>query len=148
MAIVIRSSKMLHNEDVLPKMVVIEKVDDGVKPSAPIPIVVDDEFVNGDNMCVENEKEDEPPSLVIDVEGNKGDETIKGNVHKCPSPYAQRLLKKKEDIQFNFFDLHSKLSINIPLIDALLQMVGYEISMKELLKKKGVVDVGIIKVSH
>jgi len=78
-----------------------------------MPFVVDDE----NNACVEEENEDDPPSVVVDIEGNKGDESTKGDVPKCPPPYHQRLMKKKEDNQFKMF---SKLLVNIPLVDALL----------------------------
>lgn len=45
-------------------------------------------------------------------------------------------------------NLCSELSVNIPLVDAFLQMSGYVKFMKELLNKKTVVDMGMVDVSH
>lgn len=145
MKIVARSGRLLDNNNVVPKKVMSDEVDDGVmKPSAPIPLVVDVE----ENVCVE-EKKDDPPSVMVDIERNKGVKSSKNDVPKCPPPYPQRLMKKKEENQFKkFVDLFSKLCVNIPLVDPLLQMLGYQKFMKELLKKTRVVGVGTIEVSH
>lgn len=52
---------------------------------------------------------------------SKEEKINKGVMHKYIPPYPQSLMKKKEDNQFKrFIDLFSKLSVNIPLINALL----------------------------
>ena len=52
---------------------------------------------------------------------------------KIPPPFPQRLKKKKEDEKFKFFlSVFKSLSINIPLVEALLEMSGYAKFMKEL----------------
>lgn len=42
-----------------------DKIDNGVKPTTPIQIIVDGDLVNEDNERVEEVKEDEPPNVVI-----------------------------------------------------------------------------------
>lgn len=53
MTIATRSGRLLDNVNVVTKRVVNEKLNDGVNTSSPIPIVVDDDFVNGENVCLE-----------------------------------------------------------------------------------------------
>lgn len=61
-----------------------------------------DDFVNDDNECSKGEKEDEPPSEVVDIEGNKEDKATKGDMPKYPPPYPRRLIKKRDN-QFKKF---------------------------------------------
>lgn len=93
-------------------------------------------MIDEEKSSADERKEDEPPKVAIDVDEEILDKSTKGDVPKCPSPYPQRVIMKKEDYHFNtFVDQLSKLSVNIPLSDALLQMLGYSKFMKEMLQK-------------
>lgn len=73
-------------------------------------------------MIVDVEKGDKTTDVVIDVVEKIGDKSAMGDVPKCLPQYPQSLVKKKEDNQFKMFvDLFSKLSVDIPLVDAPLQ---------------------------
>ncbi|XP_049410637.1 uncharacterized protein LOC125873832 [Solanum stenotomum] len=58
-------------------------------------------------------------------------------------------MKKNEDEKFKkFVSMFKTLSINLPLVEALLEMLGYAKFMKELVTKKRSMDFETIKVSH
>ncbi|XP_049378078.1 uncharacterized protein LOC125842818 [Solanum stenotomum] len=68
---------------------------------------------------------------------------------KIPPPFPQRLKKKNEDEKFKkFFSVFKTLSINLPLVEVLLEMPGYAKFMKELVTKKRRLDFETIEVSH
>ncbi|XP_070009625.1 uncharacterized protein [Nicotiana sylvestris] len=101
----------------------------------------------------DNEKEtrnDVNPSRehVIDIP-----ETVMPNV-KAPlprpsPPYPQKLAKQKNENQLKkFIEMMKRLSINIPLVEALEQMPGYAKFMKDLVTKKRSMDCETIKMSH
>ena len=54
-----------------------------------------------------------------------------------PPPFLQRLVKKTEDGKYQrFIRMLKKLSINVPLVEALEQMPGYAKFIKNLVTKK------------
>ncbi|XP_022867771.1 uncharacterized protein LOC111387446 [Olea europaea var. sylvestris] len=54
-----------------------------------------------------------------------------------PIPFPQGLKKNKQGINYeNFLDILKKLQINIPFIDAILQIPNYAKFLKEMLTKK------------
>ncbi|KAK4716686.1 hypothetical protein R3W88_015024 [Solanum pinnatisectum] len=68
---------------------------------------------------------------------------------KIPPPFPQCLKKKNKDEKFKKFLLVFKtLSINFPLVEALLEMPGYAKFMKELVTKKRSLDFETFEVSH
>ncbi|XP_049373971.1 uncharacterized protein LOC125839017 [Solanum verrucosum] len=68
---------------------------------------------------------------------------------KISHPFPQRLKKKNEDEKFKkFLSMFKTLSINLPLVEALLEMSGYAKFMKELVTKKMSLDFETIEVSH
>lgn len=67
MAIVTWSGKILDAGKVMPKNVASKEVNDGVKSSVPIQIVVDKDLANEENMIIDEVKDDEPPGVVITV---------------------------------------------------------------------------------
>ncbi|XP_049405116.1 uncharacterized protein LOC125868535 [Solanum stenotomum] len=68
---------------------------------------------------------------------------------KITPPFAQRLKKKNEDEKFKkFLSVFKTLSINLPLVEALLEMLGYAKFMKKLVTKKRILDFKTIEVSH
>ncbi|XP_015159206.1 uncharacterized protein [Solanum tuberosum] len=68
---------------------------------------------------------------------------------KILPPFPQRLKKKNEDERFKkFLSMFKTLSINLPLVEALLEMPGYAMFMKELVTKKRSLDFEKIEVSH
>jgi len=68
---------------------------------------------------------------------------------KIPPPFPQRLKKKNENEKFKkFLSVLKKLSINLPLVEALLEMPGYDKFMEELVTKKRSLDYETIEVRH
>ncbi|KAK4716250.1 hypothetical protein R3W88_014588 [Solanum pinnatisectum] len=68
---------------------------------------------------------------------------------KIAPPFSQRLKKKNEDEKFKkFLSLFKTLSINLPLVEPLLEMLGYAKFIKELVTKKRSLDFETIEVSH
>ncbi|KAA3480661.1 hypothetical protein EPI10_021078 [Gossypium australe] len=54
-----------------------------------------------------------------------------------PPPFPQRFQKSKQDFQFKkFLDVLKQLHINIPLVEALEQILNYVKFMKDILSKK------------
>ncbi|XP_055803383.1 uncharacterized protein LOC129872416 [Solanum dulcamara] len=63
--------------------------------------------------------------------------------------FPQQLKKKDEDVKFQkFLSVFKTLSINLLLVDMLLEIPGYSKFMKELVKKKCSIDFDTIEVSH
>ena len=57
-----------------------------------------------------------------------------------PHPFSQRLVKKTEDGKYqHFIRMLKYLSINVPLVEALELMPGYDKFMKDLVTKKRLV---------
>ncbi|XP_015163499.1 uncharacterized protein [Solanum tuberosum] len=68
---------------------------------------------------------------------------------KITPQFPQRLKKKNEDENFKrFLSVFNTLSINLRLVEALLEMPGYAMFMKELVTKKRSLDFETIEVSH
>ncbi|XP_070057290.1 uncharacterized protein [Nicotiana tomentosiformis] len=54
-----------------------------------------------------------------------------------PTPFSQRLAKYQKDEQYKkFMKMLKQIQVNIPLIDALREMPGYEKMMKDLMYRK------------
>ncbi|KAK4731246.1 hypothetical protein R3W88_024234 [Solanum pinnatisectum] len=68
---------------------------------------------------------------------------------KIPPPFPQHLKNKNEDNKFKkFLLMFKKLSINLPLVEALLEMSGYAKFMKDLVTKKMSLDYETIEVPY
>ncbi|KAK4737558.1 hypothetical protein R3W88_001255 [Solanum pinnatisectum] len=68
---------------------------------------------------------------------------------KIRPPFPQQLEKKNKDEKFKkFLSVFKTLSINLPLVEALLEMPGYTKFMKELVTKKRSLNFETIEVSH
>ncbi|XP_070036433.1 uncharacterized protein [Nicotiana tomentosiformis] len=66
-----------------------------------------------------------------------------------PPPYPQRLSKQNGYNQFKkFIQMMKSLSINVPLVETLEQMLGYAKFMKDLVTKKRSINFETIKVTH
>ncbi|XP_070040213.1 uncharacterized protein [Nicotiana tomentosiformis] len=64
-------------------------------------------------------------------------------------PYPQRPSKQYNENQFKkFIDMMKRLSINVPLVEALEQMSGYAKFMKDLVIKKRLMNYEMIKMTH
>ncbi|XP_070035715.1 uncharacterized protein [Nicotiana tomentosiformis] len=73
----------------------------------------------------------------------------KAPMPRPPPPYPQRLPKQNRENQFKkFIDMMKRLSINVPLVEALEQMHGYEKFMKDLVTKKRLMNCETIKMTH
>ncbi|XP_070023367.1 uncharacterized protein [Nicotiana sylvestris] len=68
---------------------------------------------------------------------------------RSPPPYPERLAKQKNENQFKkFIEMMNSLSINVPLVEALMQMTGHAKFMKDLVTKKRSMDCETIKMTH
>ncbi|KAK4708990.1 hypothetical protein R3W88_029915 [Solanum pinnatisectum] len=84
-----------------------------------------------------------------DMEKHNESPKAKQPLPKIASPFPQCLKKKNEDEKFKKFLLVFKtLSINLPLVEALLEMSRYAKFMKELVTKKRSLDCETIEISH
>ncbi|XP_070007075.1 uncharacterized protein [Nicotiana sylvestris] len=73
----------------------------------------------------------------------------KAHLPRPPPPYPQKLAKQKYENQFKMFiDMMKSFSINVPLVEALKQMLGYAKFMKDLVTKKRSMDCETIKMTH
>ena len=82
--------------------------------------------------CVEDEirRDDEVMKVsgeLVDKSGKEAEIPQKVTpIPRPPPPFLQRLLKKTEDGKYWFYiSMLKQLSINVPLIEALEQMLGY-----------------------
>lgn len=58
-------------------------------------------------------------------------------IPRPPPPFSQRLMKKTDDGKYwCFITILKQFSINVPLIEALEQMLGYAKLMKDMVTKK------------
>lgn len=115
MAMVTRSRKILNDTKVMTKKVASEKVVNGVKLSAPIKSVIDENQVTEEYAIDDEENKDYPPSIVKEDEETKGDEFTKGDVPKFPSISSKNVENKHNQFK-KLLDLFSKLFVNIPLV--------------------------------
>jgi len=68
---------------------------------------------------------------------------------KINPPSPQRLTKKNSNAKFQkFMEIVKDLKVNIPLVDALTEIMGYTKYMKELVTKNRVIDCEIIEMSQ
>ncbi|KAK4729713.1 hypothetical protein R3W88_022701 [Solanum pinnatisectum] len=68
---------------------------------------------------------------------------------KISPPFPQHLRRKNEHEKFKkFLSVFKTLSINLPLVETLLEIPGYVKFMKELVTKKRSLDFETIEVSH
>ncbi|XP_060210700.1 uncharacterized protein LOC132637654 [Lycium barbarum] len=99
------------------------------------------------------------PIIIEEVPEN--DEALKGKeaveevprvlppVLKPPPPFSQRLAKNADDGKIlKFIERFKRLSINIPLVEALEQMPGYAIFMKDLVSKRRHASFEMVGVTH
>ncbi|XP_015163289.1 uncharacterized protein [Solanum tuberosum] len=68
---------------------------------------------------------------------------------KVTPPFPQRLKKRDEDVKFQkFLFVFKTLSINLPLLEALLEILGYAKFVKYLVTKKRSMDFETIEAFH
>ncbi|XP_070005650.1 uncharacterized protein [Nicotiana sylvestris] len=73
----------------------------------------------------------------------------KAHLPSPPPPYPQRLAKQNNENQFKkFIEMMKILSINVPLVEALEQMLGYAKFIKDLVTKKRSMDCETIEMTH
>lgn len=96
-----------------------------------------------DSELVEESKEDD--ALVEDTPTQESDPKVKtqdilsssSSAARPAPPFPQRLIKKKlEERYSNFLDILKKVHINIPLIEALQQMLDYAKFLKDVVSQK------------
>ncbi|XP_070042980.1 uncharacterized protein [Nicotiana tomentosiformis] len=73
----------------------------------------------------------------------------KAPLPNTPPQYPQRLAQQNGKNQFkNYIQMMKSLSINVPLVEALEQMPIYAMFLKDLVRKKRLMNFEIIKVTH
>ncbi|XP_070028626.1 uncharacterized protein [Nicotiana sylvestris] len=89
------------------------------------------------NTQIEAEKETETAQEpVVEVVSNKKKTQITRK-KRTPTPFPQRLAKYQKEEQYKkFLEILKQIQVNIPLIDALKEVPGYEKMMKDLLSRK------------
>ncbi|XP_049388853.1 uncharacterized protein LOC125853220 [Solanum stenotomum] len=133
-------------------------------------IVKGKDCMNGHEEGKDDDKEEEPMQALEDdllkekeeiLKQSPTDELqkVKEKVTSTPKmvqplpkiipPFPQRFKNKNEDKKFKkLLSVLKTLIINLPLVEALLEMPGYEKFMKELVTKKRNIDFETIEVSH
>ncbi|KAL4283147.1 hypothetical protein GQ457_16G015010 [Hibiscus cannabinus] len=67
----------------------------------------------------------------------KPDEVSKGKEIHLPPPFPQRLRKQKYEYQFRkFLDILKQVHINLPLVEAIEQMLNYAKFLKDIISKR------------
>ena len=96
-------------------------------------------------MWSNEEKATKYNDKVVEVSGEVEDKSRKDvevpkmvtPIPRPPPPFPERLVKKTEDGKYrNFITMLKQFSINVPLVQALEQMPGYAMFMKDLVTKK------------
>ncbi|XP_070017075.1 uncharacterized protein [Nicotiana sylvestris] len=73
---------------------------------------------------------------VVEVAADKEQSQIIGK-KRPPAPFPQRLAKYQKEEQYKkFLEMLKQIQVNIPLIDALKEMPGYEKTIKDLMSPK------------
>ncbi|XP_049364052.1 uncharacterized protein LOC125828770 [Solanum verrucosum] len=106
-----------------------------------------------EDKCIEEEEIHIQQSYAKELHKDAGKSTSTSKLvqplPKITPPFPQRLKKKNEDEKFKkFLSVFKTLSINLPLVETLLEMSGYAKFMKELVTKKRSLDFKTIEVSH
>ncbi|XP_070039324.1 uncharacterized protein [Nicotiana tomentosiformis] len=127
--------------------------DDVVVQEDEIPsnvVQANDEVRNDIDENVEETQEEVNPSRerVIDIPEPVVPKA-KEPMPRPPPPYPQRLSKINCENQFKIFiDMMKSLSINVPLVEELEQMLGYANFIKDLVTKKRSMNCETIKMTH
>ncbi|XP_070039207.1 uncharacterized protein [Nicotiana tomentosiformis] len=109
----------------------------------------DEVKIDIDESAEETQKEVNPSREYIINIPELAVQKAKAPMLRPPPPYAKRLAKQNSGNQFKrFIDMMKSLSINVPLVEALEQMAGYEKFMKDLVTKKRSMNCETIKMTH
>ncbi|XP_049414715.1 uncharacterized protein LOC125877471 [Solanum stenotomum] len=109
--------------------------------------------VHEEEKCLKEEEIPIPQSIVKgsqkDIEKQSPIPKPRQPLPKISPPFPQCLKKNNGDKKFKMFlSVFKTLSINLPLVEALLEISGYAKFMNELVTRKGSLDFDAIKVSH
>jgi len=93
---------------------------------------------NEEEVIKDNDKVVEVSGEVEDNIGKDAEVPVKVTpIPRTPLPFPKKLLKKIKDGEYRrFITTLKQLSINVPLVEALVQIPGYAMFMKNLVKKK------------
>ncbi|XP_070050819.1 uncharacterized protein [Nicotiana tomentosiformis] len=84
----------------------------------------------------EGEQVSEQVAPLVPEASNK-EKTSSSGQRLTPAPFPQILAKQKKDDQYmKFMEMLRQIQLNIPLMDALREMPGYEKMMKDLMSRK------------
>ncbi|XP_070052717.1 uncharacterized protein [Nicotiana tomentosiformis] len=126
-----------------------EQVEQEEEVSNNVVQVNDDVQIDIDDRLEETQEEVNPsrdhiidtPELIV--------QKAKALLPKPPPPYPQRLAKQNDENQFKMFiQMMNSLSINVPLVEALEQILDYAKFMKYFVMKKQSMNFETIKVTH
>ncbi|XP_070002369.1 uncharacterized protein [Nicotiana sylvestris] len=115
-------------------------------PAKPIPLEVD-EPTNLTEVVVEQGQDEKGKAKVNEqateqvmppVPQNPNREKPASSAQRViPAPFPQRLVKQKKEDQYKkFMEMLHQIQLNIPLMDALIEMPGYAKMMKDLMSRK------------
>ncbi|XP_070007845.1 uncharacterized protein [Nicotiana sylvestris] len=138
-----------------PRMIVSDNVLVQYDDETSNDVQVNDENVNDevrididDNMEETQNDVNQSRSHVIDIPDLVVPKA-KSPLPRPPLPYPQRLEKQNNENQFiKFIDMMKSLSINVLLVKALEQILGYAKFMKDLITKKRSMNCETIKMTH
>ncbi|XP_049399748.1 uncharacterized protein LOC125863789 [Solanum stenotomum] len=113
----------------------------------------DEEQVHEEEKYIDEEEIPIHKNIAKGLQKNEGKSTsipkLVKPLPKITPPFPQHLKKKNEDEKFKkFLSVFKTLSINLPLVEALLEMSGYAKFMNELVTNKRSLDFETIEVSH
>ncbi|KAL4311370.1 hypothetical protein GQ457_01G014760 [Hibiscus cannabinus] len=78
-----------------------------------------------------------PHAAVNSSHNAKSDEVSKGKEIRLPPPFPQRLRKQKYEYQFKkFLEILKQVHINLPLVEAIEQMLNYAKFLKDMVSKR------------
>lgn len=93
--------------------------------------------------------EETPKEIYSDKKIRNGCQRAPLPLMKITSPFPQRMKKKDVNYKFKIFmEKLRNLSINIPLLEALQEILCYNKSMKNLMLKKTLMEGETIEVTH
>ncbi|XP_070054208.1 uncharacterized protein [Nicotiana tomentosiformis] len=131
--------RLVDDDQVMQEEEVLNNV---VQPNEEVRIDIDD--------SVEENQEEVNPSreYIIDIP-EPVVQKAKAPLPNLPPPYPRRLSKQNGENQFKkFIQMMKSFSINVPLVEALEQMLGYETFMKDFVIKKWSMKLETNKVNH
>ncbi|XP_070002144.1 uncharacterized protein [Nicotiana sylvestris] len=114
-------------------------------PATPVPLEVDEsteltevvvEQVQDDKGKVKESEQAAEQVVPLVPQNPKREKPASSAQRVIPAPFPQRLAKQKKEDQYKkFMEILRQIQLNIPLMDALREMLGYAKMMKDLMSR-------------